>query len=58
MNFNEKFDFEFEVEDEFLLKVREGFFENIDKLKKDKLIKSTLELILQHKFKPNQFPTK
>ncbi|EAI8429917.1 isoleucine--tRNA ligase [Campylobacter upsaliensis] len=47
LNFNEKFDFEFEVEDEFLLKVREGFFENIDKLKKDKLIKSTLELILQ-----------
>ncbi len=47
LNFAERFEFNFDVEDEFLLKIRESFFENIDKLKKDKLIKSTLELVLQ-----------
>ncbi|CAM4142353.1 isoleucine--tRNA ligase [Campylobacter armoricus] len=41
------FDYEFKVEDELFIKSREKFFEIIDTLKKDKLIKSTLELSLQ-----------
>ena len=38
---------EFNVEDELLVASREKFFELIDVLKKDKKIKSTLELVLQ-----------
>ncbi|MFL1706798.1 isoleucine--tRNA ligase [Campylobacter sp. MOP7] len=40
-------EFEFEVDDELLVQSREKFFELIDVLKKDKKIKSTLELVLQ-----------
>ena len=40
-------DFEFNVDDELLVASREKFFELIDVLKKDKKIKSTLELVLQ-----------
>ncbi|MDO4674920.1 isoleucine--tRNA ligase [Campylobacter sp.] len=40
------FDFDFGIEDGFLLALREKFFEKIDALKKDKIIKSTLELTL------------
>ncbi len=32
------------LNDEYLIKARENFFESIDKLKKDKIIKTTLEL--------------
>ena len=41
------FNFDFSINDELLLSAREKFLENIDVLKKDKLIKSTLELCLQ-----------
>lgn len=40
-------EFEFNVDDELLVASREKFFELIDVLKKDKKIKSTLELVLQ-----------
>lgn len=43
----EPIEFEFEVDDELLIASREKFFELIDALKKDKKIKSTLELALQ-----------
>ncbi|TDJ87677.1 isoleucine--tRNA ligase [Campylobacter volucris] len=41
------FEYEFKIEDELFIKSREKFFEIIDGLKKEKLIKSTLELNLQ-----------
>ncbi|EAH6292453.1 isoleucine--tRNA ligase [Campylobacter lari] len=41
------FDYEYKIEDELFIKSREKFFEIIDGLKKDKIIKSTLELSLQ-----------
>lgn len=41
-----KLDFDFGIDANFLLASRELFNENIDKLKKDKIIKSTLELEL------------
>ena len=41
-----KLDFDFGIDASFLLASRELFNENIDKLKKDKIIKSTLELEL------------
>ncbi|MCR6570750.1 isoleucine--tRNA ligase [Campylobacter insulaenigrae] len=41
------FDYEFKIDDEIFIQSREKFFEIIDGLKKDKLIKSTLELSLQ-----------
>ena len=40
-------EFEFSVDDALLISSREKFFEIIDTLKKDKIIKSTLELSLQ-----------
>ncbi len=46
LSLEEKFEYDFNIDDEFLLSVREKFFENIDILKKDKVIKSTLELNL------------
>lgn len=49
LSLQENFDYDFGIEDEFLLKVREKFFEKIDGFKKDKIIKSTLEL----NFTPN-----
>lgn len=46
--FEDDFDFEFKgINDELLLSSRESFLEQIDALKKDKIIKSTLELCLQ-----------
>ena len=46
--FEDDFDFEFKgINDELLLSSRESFLEQIDALKKDKVIKSTLELCLQ-----------
>ncbi|TEY02385.1 isoleucine--tRNA ligase [Campylobacter sp. US33a] len=45
--YTQDFSFDFNIEDEFLLSAREKFFEQIDALKKDKIIKSTLELNLQ-----------
>ncbi|MCX2683140.1 isoleucine--tRNA ligase [Campylobacter sp. MIT 21-1685] len=47
LSLNENFDYDFGIQDEFLLKVREKFSECIDMLKKEKRIKSTLELSLQ-----------
>ncbi|EHS0800683.1 isoleucine--tRNA ligase [Campylobacter lari] len=41
------FDYEYKIEDELFIKSREKFFELVDILKKDKIIKSTLELSLQ-----------
>ncbi|WP_139454112.1 isoleucine--tRNA ligase [Campylobacter armoricus] len=41
------FDYEYKIEDELFIKSREKFFELVDVLKKDKIIKSTLELSLQ-----------
>ncbi|EAI8646697.1 TPA: isoleucine--tRNA ligase [Campylobacter lari] len=41
------FEYEYKIEDELFIKSREKFFEIIDGLKKDKIIKSTLELSLQ-----------
>ena len=41
-----KLDFDFGIDASFLLASRELFNENIDKLKKDKIVKSTLELEL------------
>lgn len=41
------FSFEFKLNDEILLPAREKFLEIIDSLKKEKVIKSTLELVLQ-----------
>ncbi|QKF60783.1 isoleucine--tRNA ligase [Campylobacter curvus] len=43
----EPINFDFDVEDELLFASREKFFELIDALKKDKKIKSTLELVLE-----------
>ena len=46
--FEDDFDFDFKgINDELLLLSRESFLEQIDALKKDKVIKSTLELCLQ-----------
>ncbi len=45
--YKDDFIFDFKINDEFLLLAREKFLEQIDTLKKDKLIKSTLELELQ-----------
>lgn len=47
LQMGENFAFDFEVEDALLLALREKFFEKIDALKKDKIIKSTLELKIQ-----------
>ncbi|AQW82030.1 isoleucyl-tRNA synthetase [Campylobacter pinnipediorum subsp. pinnipediorum] len=44
---NTPIEFDFKVEDELMLSSRQKFFEMIDSLKKDKKIKSTLELNLQ-----------
>ncbi|AQW86835.1 isoleucyl-tRNA synthetase [Campylobacter pinnipediorum subsp. caledonicus] len=44
---NTPMEFDFKVEDELMLSSRQKFFEMIDSLKKDKKIKSTLELNLQ-----------
>ncbi|EAI7263195.1 isoleucine--tRNA ligase [Campylobacter lari] len=41
------FDYEYKIEDDLFIKSREKFFELVDVLKKDKIIKSTLELSLQ-----------
>ncbi|EAK6286625.1 isoleucine--tRNA ligase [Campylobacter lari] len=41
------FDYEYKIEDELFVQSREKFFEMVDVLKKDKIIKSTLELSLQ-----------
>lgn len=41
------FDYEFELDNEIAIKSREKFYEIVDSLKKDKIIKSTLELSLQ-----------
>ncbi|MBZ7937677.1 isoleucine--tRNA ligase [Campylobacter molothri] len=46
LSLKEKFEYDFNIDDKFLLNVREKFFEKIDALKKDKSIKSTLELNL------------
>ncbi|MSN96526.1 isoleucine--tRNA ligase [Campylobacter sp. FMV-PI01] len=40
-------DYSFDESDEILINSREKFFEIIDKLKKEKLIKSTLELVIE-----------
>ena len=40
-------EYNYEIEDEIFVKSREKFFEIIDALKKDKVIKSTLELTLE-----------
>ncbi|MCI6989784.1 MAG: isoleucine--tRNA ligase, partial [Campylobacter sp.] len=42
-----EYDFGIDKEDEIYIKSREKFFEIIDTLKKEKLIKSTLELVLE-----------
>lgn len=42
-----EFEFDSELNDEIFIDAREKFFEVIDALKKDKTIKSTLELVLQ-----------
>ncbi len=47
LSLEEKFEHDFKVDDKLLLLAREKFFELIDTLKKDKVIKSTLELELQ-----------
>lgn len=47
LELKEDFNFDFDLDDELLLTLREKFFEKIDILKKDKIIKSTLELKLQ-----------
>lgn len=46
LSFNEELNIDFNIDDKFLLEAREKFFERIDILKKDKIIKSTLELKL------------
>lgn len=46
LSFNEELNIDFNIDDKFLLEAREKFFEKIDILKKDKIIKSTLELKL------------
>ena len=45
--YKDDFNFDFGINDELLLAAREKFLEQIDILKKEKLIKSTLELALQ-----------
>ena len=47
LSLEEKFEYDFKIDDKILLLAREKFFEFIDTLKKDKMIKSTLELKLQ-----------
>lgn len=47
LSLEEKFEHDFKIDDRILLLAREKFFEFIDTLKKDKVIKSTLELELQ-----------
>lgn len=48
LTWQDNFEFKFSaLNDEFLLSAREKFLEQIDTLKKDKVIKSTLELCLQ-----------
>ncbi|ECP7274886.1 isoleucine--tRNA ligase [Campylobacter jejuni] len=53
LSLTQDFDYDFDIDDTFLMSAREKFFEQIDMLKKDKIIKSTLELNLNisfHKF--------
>jgi len=47
LSLEQEFNYDFAIDDELLLNLRDKFFENVDILKKDKTIKSTLELILQ-----------
>ncbi|KAA6225872.1 isoleucine--tRNA ligase [Campylobacter sp. LR291e] len=47
LSLKEKFNYDFGIDDENLLLIREKFFEQIDILKKNKVIKSTLELHFQ-----------
>lgn len=44
---NNEFKYDFNINDDLLIKSREKFFEQVDILKKEKIIKSTLELNLQ-----------
>ncbi|MFQ6341443.1 isoleucine--tRNA ligase [Campylobacter sp. VTCC 70190] len=43
LNLMDDFSYDFGIDDSFLMSAREKFFEQIDTLKKDKIIKSTLE---------------
>ena len=43
----EELDYDFKIEDEIFISSREKFFEMVDSLKKDKIIKSTLEIALE-----------
>lgn len=54
LSLTQDFDYDFGIDDTFLMSAREKFFEQIDMLKKDKIIKSTLELNLNISF--NKFP--
>lgn len=54
LSLTQDFDYDFGIDDTFLISAREKFFEQIDMLKKDKIIKSTLELNLNISF--NKFP--
>ncbi|RTJ28303.1 isoleucine--tRNA ligase [Campylobacter jejuni] len=54
LSLTQDFDYDFGIDDAFLMSAREKFFEQIDMLKKDKIIKSTLELNLNISF--NKFP--
>ncbi|HEF5625841.1 TPA: class I tRNA ligase family protein, partial [Campylobacter jejuni] len=54
LSLTQDFDYDFGIDDTFLMSAREKFFEQIDILKKDKIIKSTLELNLNISF--NKFP--
>ncbi|MDX2322868.1 isoleucine--tRNA ligase [Campylobacter hepaticus] len=47
LSLEKDFNYDFNIDDTLLMHAREKFFEQIDKLKKDKIIKSTLELNLQ-----------
>ncbi|EAK5830932.1 isoleucine--tRNA ligase [Campylobacter jejuni] len=54
LSLTQDFDYDFGIDDTFLMSAREKFFEQIDILKKDKIIKSTLELNLNISF--DKFP--
>ena len=54
LSLTQDFDYDFGIDDTFLMSAREKFFEQIDMLKKDKIIKSTLELNLNISF--DKFP--
>lgn len=54
LSLTQDFDYDFGIDDAFLMSAREKFFEQIDILKKGKIIKSTLELNLNISF--NKFP--